>query len=367
MSNILTPDRVMTVRIGGETLKINEKIIPDGVTATKRIAAHVPIGGLIKPNRKLGRNNSGVPEGITVHNTGDISTPANTNPAEQYTRATHPNGNMSGVVVHFYVWRGIIWQNLKLDEQGWHAADGSSRRNSQRTGRQIGGNLDTIAIEAIGNHAETRATTEALVAWLCGEYNFDPRLDVYTHKYFFSGKNCPAFLIPVWGSFIDNIARILTGAAKPQPVTPPPAPNPQPTTGFKVNDIVQFGGGGVYRTSTDATPVHSRGRSRCRVTQINTRGRNPLHLVSTDGGGVHGWVVNGDVSAINTPTAITAGSRVRIRSGATYFDGKPIPSWVIQDTWIVESVNGNRAVLNRNVSGKNQIKSAINVSNLIAV
>jgi hypothetical protein len=108
------------------------------------------------------------------------------------------------------------------------------------------------------------------------------------------------WLIPVWSSFIANIQGILTGAASPAP-----NPTPSPTTRFNVNDIVQFGGGGVYRSSTASTPAHSRGRSRCRVTQINARGRNPLHLVSTDGGNVHGWVVGGDVSAINTAPPVT--------------------------------------------------------------
>jgi len=67
------------------------------------------------------------------------------------------------------------------------------------------------------------------------------------------------------------------------------------------------------------------------------------------------------------PATITAGVRVRIRQGATWFNGGTIPSCVFQDTWIVSQVNGNRAVLNLNVSGRNSINSPINIANLIAV
>jgi len=152
MSNFLQPDRVITVKVGGETITIKQKLTPDGVRATKDIAAHVKRGDLVKPNRKVGGD--GKPRGITVHNTNMITTASGTNPAEQYARATFPNGNMSGVVVHYWVWKSEIWQQLRDDEQGWHAADGASRRSSQRQGQQIGGNLDTIAIEIIQSTAD---------------------------------------------------------------------------------------------------------------------------------------------------------------------------------------------------------------------
>ena len=70
----------------------------------------------MKPCAKL-NNGTGKPKGITVHNTGDIKVTSGTSAAEQYTRATF-NGNMSGVVVHFYVWDDEIWQNLREDERG---------------------------------------------------------------------------------------------------------------------------------------------------------------------------------------------------------------------------------------------------------
>lgn len=128
------------------------------------------------------------------------------------TRATY-NGNMNGVVVHFYVWHNDIWQNLDESERGWHAADGSSSRKDHR-GNQTGGNLDTIAIETIGADTETETTVEKLVAYLCKKYGLDPKYDVYTHNYWMYGKdayvsgarkNCPTYILPHWDKFLVHV------------------------------------------------------------------------------------------------------------------------------------------------------------------
>ena len=49
-------------------------------------------------------------------------------------------------------------------------------------------------------------------------------------------------------------------------------------------------------SSTAATPASTRGASRCKVTQIAPGARNPLHLISDDGGDVWGWVECENVS-----------------------------------------------------------------------
>lgn len=222
MAKFLTPDSIKTVSIGGETLKINVKIIPDSMTAPKDIASYCLKGQKMKPCALL-NDGSGKPKGVTIHNTGDITVAAGTNAAEQYTRATF-NGNMSGVVVHYYVWHKEIWQNLADNERGWHAADGSTRRKDHRGG-QTGGNLDTIAIECIGKDAETEETAAKLTAHLCKTYGLDPAYDVYTHNYWmygadkrFSGvrKNCPEYILPHWDEFLTSVGKYFEcGSASP--------------------------------------------------------------------------------------------------------------------------------------------------------
>jgi N-acetylmuramoyl-L-alanine amidase CwlA len=197
----LKPDTISTTTNG---LIIKQKIIPDSMKAAKDVASWCKKGSKMKPGAKL-NNGTGKPKGITIHNTGDIKVAAGTNAAEQYTRATF-NGNMAGVVVHFYVWDNEIWQNLREDERGWHAADGSTRRKSQRKdGSTIGGNLDTIAIECIGNRKGSEDTTAKLAAHLCKKYKLDPATDIYTHKYFYPAKNCPLYILPHWSSFLSSV------------------------------------------------------------------------------------------------------------------------------------------------------------------
>lgn len=154
-----------------------------------------------------------IPKGIVIHNTPAIDVNPVTTMAEQYVRATY-NENMGGSIVHYYV-SGYdeIWQMLDLDEQGWHASDGSSRRKSHR-GDQIGGNLDCIAIECIGDSQEAKDATALLAAWLCDKLHFDSTKDIYTHNYFMGqpdrivngvDKNCPLYLLPNWNEYIKLI------------------------------------------------------------------------------------------------------------------------------------------------------------------
>ena len=53
-----------------------------------------------------------------------------------------------------------------------------------------------------------------------------------------------------------------------------------------------------------------------------------------------------------TPSAIKKGDVVRILSGATYYSGKAVPSWVAAKQWIVREVSGDRAVIDKSVTAR---------------
>lgn len=57
---------------------------------------------------------------------------------------------------------------------------------------------------------------------------------------------------------------------------------------------------------------------------------------------------------------IKAGSTVKIAEGATYYDGKKVPAWVVKKNWIVSEVKGDRAVIDKSTDGQNSINSPIN-------
>lgn len=218
----LDADKVVTLPNG---LKINQEIIPDSLVATKYNASWCKKGQKMKPCKKL-NDGSGKPLGITVHNTADIKEAKGTNDAEQYARATY-NENMSGVIVHFYVYDDVIWQLLNENERGWHATDGQTRRKSQRNdGSKIGGNLDTIAIECIGNRAKSEDTTAKLVAYLCKKYGLNPETDVYQHNYFYPSKNCPEYIRPHWSTFLSNVKKYYNELSGSKPTTSTPSKTP---------------------------------------------------------------------------------------------------------------------------------------------
>lgn len=62
---------------------------------------------------------------------------------------------------------------------------------------------------------------------------------------------------------------------------------------------------------------------------------------------------------------ISSGDWVTIKSGAKYYNGVSIPSWVMKDTWkVIQVTQGDRAVLGVNKSGSNNICSAISTKYL---
>ena len=181
MAIFLTPDKVRT-EFG---LEIKEKIIPDGSRN--------------KPNRRL---TSGGPEWVTVHNTDRIVTAVGTTQSEQYARATL-NGNMGGVSVHYYIDDRDCWQLLKEDEMGYHAADGYWGK----------GNCTSLAIEIVmdGKDAAYNKAAEKRGALLAAIllHRHGLGIERLTTHHRWSGKFCPAYVLPHWTAFRGEVQRCL--------------------------------------------------------------------------------------------------------------------------------------------------------------
>lgn len=67
------------------------------------------------------------------------------------------------------------------------------------------------------------------------------------------------------------------------------------------------------------------------------------------------------------PKAVAENDIVSIADNAVYYNGKAVPGWVKDKYWIVSSVNGDRAVIDRSQDGKNSICSPINTRFLTVV
>lgn len=69
--------------------------------------------------------------------------------------------------------------------------------------------------------------------------------------------------------------------------------------------------------------------------------------------------------AITVPeTNISVGSKVKV-TGSSWYTGALIPQWVKDDTWIILCINGDRVVLDKNISGTRSIMSPINIKDIV--
>ena len=129
-----------------------------------------------------------------------------------------------------------------------------------------------------------------------------------THHSMFAATSCPGkFLLDRFPQICAEVNKRL-GQRDAAPNSPTAGVSTTPSIDFKVGDIVQFTGGGVYTSSTSVTPAHTRGQSWCKVTQTAMKARNQYHLISEDGGKVYGWVVSETVKVIGASSVASPAS-----------------------------------------------------------
>ena len=187
----LTADKIRTENSGtSAAVKISEKIIPDSARASKYVASWCKKGQPMKPCKAM------TPKAVCIHNTGDLANVEDD--AEQYPRATWPNCNMGGVVVHYYVDELGAWQNLREEEQGWHAGDGAGPGNTTAVAIEIimDGATGTNNVKAEDNGA--RLAAAILHRWGLG-------IDALHTHYYYNRKNCPIYIRPHWAAFESKV------------------------------------------------------------------------------------------------------------------------------------------------------------------
>ena len=159
-----------------------------------------------------------------------------------------------------------------------------------------------------------------------------PNASLTIHK-LFSNTNCPGPYIEARLQAICNEVNKRLGTAAAKSATSvnqttsaksatSAASAKSAATDFKVGDVVEFIGGGVYMSSTTSASAHSRDKSRCRVTRTAMKARNQYHLVSEDKGGVHGWVLSEHIKAIGGAVS-TSSKSTAASSKSTSNSAKP--------------------------------------------
>lgn len=138
------------------------------------------------------------PKYITIHETDNYSVGAGARNHAQYLYNQATGDTDRSASWHFTVDDKEIYQHLPLNENGWHAGDGSNGT----------GNRQSIAIEIAvnqdGNYDKAVENARKLTAYLMGELHI-PIENVKKHQYW-SGKICPAIMIQrgAWNAFLQG-------------------------------------------------------------------------------------------------------------------------------------------------------------------
>jgi len=323
---LLTPNKTCTVN--GVTL--NEKIIPDGTRwkdGTKARNAGFSANSLYKRQQKLS-GGTGRVQSVTIHNTEDLNNVHDD--GEQYTRATY-NENMGSVRVHFYIDDVCAWQNLKAGtglfpndpvnsaEVSWHAGDGSTTD---------GGNMTSISIEVIMNdnaeHDEKAKDNSArLAAWLLWKHGLT--IDhLVTHTYWVNKSAGKRF------ADVDEQCCNLISGKKWCPTY-------------------------IFKSSDKQTAMKNWKTYKQLVGKYLAALEDRVEIKPAAGA---------DSTQHPTASSVKKGDVVKISSDATYYSGKTIPAWVKNKSWVVSSVSGDRAIIDKSEDGKNAICSPISTKYL---
>ena len=330
----LTADRVRT-ECG---VKISEKLIPDSARASKDVASWCKKGQPMKPCKSM------TPRAVCIHNTNDLANVEDD--AEQYTRATWPNCNMGGVVVHYYVDELGAWQNLREEEQGWHAGDGAGPGNTQSVAIEIimDGSTGADNVKAEDNGA--RLAAAILHRWGLG---ID---DLHSH-YFYNGKNCPLYIRPHWAAFeakVKGYLEALAGGASTESGT---------SSGSAASGQYRAQAGAFTTQAAAAAYGAKVAAAGFEVTVEQAGGQYKLFC--------GGFTGKGDANALaarlkqagfaafvtaekgeRVSGGLEVGSRVRVRQGARTYTGGSLASFVYATTYTVKQVNGDRVVIGIN-------------------
>jgi N-acetylmuramoyl-L-alanine amidase len=145
--------------------------------AVQIIQDFIPKGRRNRPGYKLN------PRYVTIHDTANPGAGANAK-----AHAAYLKGAAAAIPAswHFTVDDKVIYQHLPLNENGWHAGDGTNGT----------GNRQSIGIEICENRDGNRVKAEANAAWLTAKLLKDYGLKITAVKqhYDWSKKNCPNVL-----------------------------------------------------------------------------------------------------------------------------------------------------------------------------
>jgi N-acetylmuramoyl-L-alanine amidase len=174
--------------------------------AVQIVQDFIPKGRRNRPGYKL------TPKYITIHDTANTQSGADAKAHANYVKSAAAAAIPASW--HFTVDGKVIYQHLPLDENGWHAGDGTNGT----------GNRQSIGIEICENRDGNRAQAEKNAAWLVAKLlkDYGLGLDRVKQHYDWSKKNCPAQIRgrkDGWKNFLAAVEAHLKPAPKLPAIT----------------------------------------------------------------------------------------------------------------------------------------------------
>lgn len=238
-------------------------------------------------------------------------------------------------------------QGIEENRNSWNAGDGHGK-----------GNREGIAIEICysksGGDRFIKAEQNAveLIVDILKRYGWG--IDKVTKHQDYNGKYCPHRTLDMgWNRFLKMIEDKLNSYT-PSPTTT--SKSSTPTLKYSKDDKIILNGY-LYRDSYGNGRGAKKTNYKGTITIVNAKGSKPYHIDSI------GWVAESDIkkqSSSNAVTPIKVGDKVKVKKGAKSYEGVNIASFVYNNTYRVDQLKGNRAVLD--LTG---ICTAFNVNDLI--
>jgi len=256
----------------------------------------IPSGRRNRPGYKMRG-----PNYITVHSTANTSAGANARAHGKYLKGAAANIPASW---HFTVDDKEIRQHLPVTEVGWHAGDGFNGT----------GNRESIALEICENRDGNLQQAIANAAWLVAKLLKDHGLSIdrVRQHHDWSGKNCPRVLRNKPGGWADFLAAV-EGHLKPV-VVPSDA---------------------LYRVQIGA---------------FKEKANAEACLARAKKAGFADAFIAGGVVPTPKPEpapAIKVGDKVRVKEGATDYNGTKLADFVYSTVYDVIQVGGDRVVIGK--------------------
>lgn len=232
---------------------------------------------------------------------------------------------------------GKVYQTLPWDHRAWHCGSGAKGSgNNTHIGVEM---CEPACIRYTGGTSFTCSDKESAMAVVNRTYNAAVELFAYLCKQYGLNPLADGVIISHKEGHDRGIA---SGHGDP--------------------DHLWKGMGGGYSMDTFRQAVAA------------TMGQSPAGNTTpvpadetTAAAGKSGQTATAGIKPVAAGRSIGAGDVVSFAADAVYYTGQAIPGWVKKDKWIVKSVKGDRAVIDRNESRSSSINSPVNVAYLRVV